>query len=98
MAHPTAAFVLLNEISGSSDCAGLNGAERRLLGSHANSYTPAGLSPRLIAGFRAVVERAPSNMPDELPDIGNAAKEALIYNCIALKTTLEFCPPSSQFE
>jgi hypothetical protein len=37
-------------------------------------------------------------MPDELPDIGNAAKEALIYNCIALKTTLEFCPPSSQFE
>ena len=98
MAHPTAPFVLLNEISGSSDCAGLKDAAKCLLGSRANSYTPAGLSARLIPGSRAVVERAPSNMPDELPDIGNAAKEALIYNCIALKTTLEFCPPSSQFE
>ena len=78
MAHPTAPFVLLNEISGTSDCAGLKDAAKCLLGSRANSYTPAGLSARLIPGSRAVVERAPSNMPDELPDIGNAAKEALI--------------------
>ena len=30
MSCPTAAFVVLNEILGSDDCAGLNGAERRL--------------------------------------------------------------------
>ena len=28
---PTAGFVVLNEILGSDDCAGLNGAERRLI-------------------------------------------------------------------
>ena len=33
--HP-AASVLLDEILGRSDCAGLNGAERRLLGGRAN--------------------------------------------------------------
>ena len=34
--HP-AASLLLNEILGRSDCTGLNGAERRLLGGRANS-------------------------------------------------------------
>jgi hypothetical protein len=34
---PTAASVLLGEILGRSDCAGLNGAERWLLGGRANS-------------------------------------------------------------
>ena len=34
--HP-AASLLLNEMLGRSDCTGLNGAERRLLGGRANS-------------------------------------------------------------
>ena len=34
--HP-AACMLLNEMLGRSDCTGLNGAERRLLGGRANS-------------------------------------------------------------
>ena len=34
--HP-AASVVLDEIIGRSDCTGLNGAERRLLGGRANS-------------------------------------------------------------
>ena len=45
--HP-AAFLLLNEILGSNDCAGLNGAERWPLEAALIHKTPAGLSPRLI--------------------------------------------------
>jgi hypothetical protein len=45
--HP-AASVLLDEILGSNDCAGLNGAERWPLEVALIHKTPAGLSPRLI--------------------------------------------------
>jgi hypothetical protein len=45
--HP-AASVLLDEIVGSNDCAGLNGAERWPLEAVLIHKTPAGLSPRLI--------------------------------------------------
>src|SRR6266487_4148817 len=42
------ASVLLDEIVGSNDCAGLNGAERWPLEAVLIHTTPAGLSPRLI--------------------------------------------------
>jgi hypothetical protein len=62
--HP-AASVLLSEILGSNDCAGLNGAERWPLEAVLIHKTPAGLSPRLIPSSPQSLNFF-SNMPYKL--------------------------------
>ena len=58
-----AASVLLDEILGSNDCAGLNGAERWPLEAVLIHKTPAGLSPRLIPSSQQSLSELLSNMP-----------------------------------
>jgi hypothetical protein len=69
--HP-AASVFLNEILGSNDCAGLNGAERWPLEAVLIHKTPAGLSPRLIPSSPQSLNFF-SSMPYKLIKQGNTS-------------------------
>jgi hypothetical protein len=62
---PTATSLVLGEMLGSSDCVGLNGAERWPLEAVLIHKTPAGLSPRLIPGSPQSLNLF-SNMPYKL--------------------------------
>jgi hypothetical protein len=79
LGFPTAGSFLPNEMLGSDDCTGLNGAERRLLEGVLIHNTPAGLSPHLIPGSRQSLSKV---------------RARIVFNCrtaIARDAICDFC-------